>query len=135
MYRSSPSRRANPTDLLGEGFCKRRLQESINRNMFYCWADKRGTKIDERGKECTVGNYEPCWANATCIYNDQSGRPKNCKHKCTRKITCTSAGPPLETLAGLRNTHNTPGRPAGFKKPYATPGTPRNGSHKPASNL
>jgi hypothetical protein len=60
--------RADPTDLLGEGFCKRRLQESIDRAMFYCWADKRGTKRDERGKECTVGNYEPCWTNATFTY-------------------------------------------------------------------
>lgn len=53
--------RADVCDLLGEGFCKRKMRQSIDRAMFYCFADKLGTQRDEEGKECTVGNYMPAW--------------------------------------------------------------------------
>ena len=60
--------RADPTDLLGEGFCKKRMQESINRGMYYCFVDKIGTQVDAQGRACTAGNYEPCWTNARFKY-------------------------------------------------------------------
>ena len=37
-----PNARAN--DLLGEGWCKKRLQQSLDRAMFYVWANKLGTQ-------------------------------------------------------------------------------------------
>ena len=55
-------------DLLGEGFCKRKLQESLNRGFFYCWADKIGTVKDENGNACVAGNYFPAWTSARCTY-------------------------------------------------------------------
>ena len=51
--------KANPNDLLGEGFSRRKMQESLDRGMFYCWADKIGTERDETGAQCTTGNYFP----------------------------------------------------------------------------
>ena len=37
-----PNAQAN--DLLGEGWCKKRLQQSLDRAMFYVWANKLGTQ-------------------------------------------------------------------------------------------
>ena len=34
---------ARPNDLLGEGFCKKKLQQSLDRGFFYVWANKVGT--------------------------------------------------------------------------------------------
>lgn len=48
-------------DLLGEGLCRKRLQQSVDRGMFYVWADKRGTCRDEAGEICVDGNYMPAW--------------------------------------------------------------------------
>ncbi len=62
------SPRVDPNDLGGEGMCKKRLQESINRGMFYVWADKIGTARDEKGHLCVAGNYEPCWTSARFRY-------------------------------------------------------------------
>ena len=64
--------RADANDLLGGGFCRKRLQESLNRGMFYCWADKLGTVRDEAGQQCTAGNYEPAWTEAACTYTVKS---------------------------------------------------------------
>lgn len=55
-------------DLLGDGFCKRKLQESVDRGFFYCWADKRGTQRDEEGNVCVCGNYYPAWTSERCKY-------------------------------------------------------------------
>ena len=60
--------RADVCDSLGEGFCKRKLQASIDRAMFYCWADKIGTQRDESGEQCTAANYKPCWTDAENTY-------------------------------------------------------------------
>ena len=60
--------RADATDLLGGGFCKKKMQESLNRGMFYCWADKVGTVRDEEGKPCVQGNYLPAWTGALYSY-------------------------------------------------------------------
>ena len=54
--------RADLGDFLGEGVNRKKMQLSINRCMFYCFADKIGTVRDRRGKRCTAGNYYPCWA-------------------------------------------------------------------------
>ena len=64
--------RADANDLLGGGFCRKRLQDSLNRGMFYCWADKLGTVRDEEGRQCTDGNYEPAWTDAACTYTVKS---------------------------------------------------------------
>ena len=53
--------RADPHDLLGESWCRRKMQESIDRAMFYVYADKIGTLRDEDGKVCFEGNYAPVW--------------------------------------------------------------------------
>ena len=59
---------ASATDLLGEGFCKKKLQESLDRGFFYCWANKKGTQTDSEGRECTEGNYSPAWTEERCTY-------------------------------------------------------------------
>ena len=48
-------------DYMGDGFCRNKLQQSINRGMFYVWADKIGTCRDEFGNPCVDGNYGPAW--------------------------------------------------------------------------
>ncbi|CAE8608570.1 unnamed protein product, partial [Polarella glacialis] len=56
------------TDLGGEGFCKKRMQQSINRGMFYVWANKVGTQLDETGAQCLAGNYGPVWSTEPFRY-------------------------------------------------------------------
>ena len=57
-----------PNDLLGEGFSRRKMQESIDRGMFYVYADKLGTERDSTGAQCTAGNYFPCWTDKERTY-------------------------------------------------------------------
>ena len=52
---------ARPTDLLDDKLARKRMQPSIDRAMFYVWADKIGTLRDHRGEMCVAGNYFPCW--------------------------------------------------------------------------
>ena len=52
---------ASSHDLLGEGVCKKKLQQSIDRGMFYVWADKVGSVR-------VAANYEPCWTRAARTY-------------------------------------------------------------------
>lgn len=59
---------ASTTDLCGEGLCRKRVQQSIDRGMFYVWADKCGTQRLADGTQCVDGNYAPCWTNSTCTY-------------------------------------------------------------------
>ena len=49
------------TDLLGSCIGGRNPQKSVDRGMFYVWADKVGTVRDEKGELCVAGNYYPCW--------------------------------------------------------------------------
>ena len=56
------------TDYCGEGLCRKKLQNSIDRGMFYCWADKIGTQRDQAGNPCVAGNYMPAWTNAMGKY-------------------------------------------------------------------
>ena len=60
--------RADQNDLLGGGFSRQKMQESLNRGMFYCWADKLGTERCEAGRACVAGNYEPAWTSAARTY-------------------------------------------------------------------
>ena len=53
---------ASSHDYLGEGVCKKKLQQSIDRGMFYVWANKIGTVS-------VASNYEPCWTQATRTYS------------------------------------------------------------------
>ena len=41
--------RTDAHDILGEGWSGRKLQESLNRGLFYVWADTIGTQRDEAG--------------------------------------------------------------------------------------
>ena len=56
------------SDYCGEGHCRKRLQNSIDRGMFYCWADKIGTERDAAGNPCVAGNYMPAWTTALKKY-------------------------------------------------------------------
>lgn len=69
--------RADPNDILGEGWCRKRLQQSINRAMFYCWAEKIGTQRNEDGTPCVAGNYFPCWAEGRFKYPVLGRWPEN----------------------------------------------------------
>jgi hypothetical protein len=62
------SRRAHPDQggEVGEGFCKKKLQQSLDRGFFYVWANKVGTVRGADGKILVAGNYEPAWTKARC---------------------------------------------------------------------
>jgi hypothetical protein len=59
---------ASSTDLCGEGFGRKKPQQSIDRGMFYVWADKIGTCRDPDGNICVSGNYWPCWTEHAFRY-------------------------------------------------------------------
>ena len=71
------SPRADVCDLLGEGFCRKKYQDSVNRAMFYVYADKIGTQRDAQGRQCTAGNYAPVWADAEFTYDVRGKWPEN----------------------------------------------------------
>ena len=79
---------AQPNDLLGEGFSRRKMQESLNRAFFYCWADKIGTQRDAAGAQCNTGNYEPSWTQAARTYAVKGRWPENLwkAHKLTHTV-------------------------------------------------
>ena len=52
---------ASPNDLCGEGICKKKWQQSVDRGMFYVYADKIGTARDSFGAPVVAGNYFPAW--------------------------------------------------------------------------
>ena len=57
---------ASVSDICGEGMCRKKLQQSIDRGFFYVFADKLGTVF---GKDCqpfTAGNYMPVWTSCKC---------------------------------------------------------------------
>ena len=56
------------SDYCGEGLCRKKLQHSIDRGMFYCWADKIGTVRDTAGNPCVAGSYMPAWTSAPMKY-------------------------------------------------------------------
>ena len=59
---------ASMTDLCGFGLCRKKLQQSIDRGMFYVWADKCGTQRLPDGTACIAGNYVPVWAEGKIRY-------------------------------------------------------------------
>ena len=63
-------------DLCGEGICRRKVQQSIDRGMFYVWADKVGTVRDARGSPCRDGNYTPAWTLDRTTYQVKSVWPE-----------------------------------------------------------
>ena len=64
------------SDYCGEGFCRKKFQQSVNRGMFYVWADKIGTCRDAAGEPCVAGNYWPCWVDARHTYQVLSRWPE-----------------------------------------------------------
>ena len=59
---------ARSTDSLGEGWCGKKWQESVDRAFFYVWANKVGTAVDESGALCVEGNRQPAWTTAQSTY-------------------------------------------------------------------
>ena len=59
---------AQPNDLLGESWCKKRWQESVDRAFFYVFANKLGTAKTEDGTLCVEGNRQPAWTQAEHKY-------------------------------------------------------------------
>ena len=59
---------ASSNDSLGEGWCRKRWQESVDRAFFYVWANKVGTAVDESNSLCVEGNRQPAWTNAQSTY-------------------------------------------------------------------
>ena len=59
---------ASSTDLCCEGLSGRQLQRSIDRGMFYVFADKIGTLFGKDGLPFTEGNYLPCWVRCEKTY-------------------------------------------------------------------
>ena len=56
------------TDVCGEGFSKKHFQKSVDRGMFYVWADKIGTVFAEDNTPLTDGNYMPSWTSCAKTY-------------------------------------------------------------------
>jgi len=69
--------RADPNDLLGEGWNRGKLQDSLNRAFFYVFADKVGTQHDRRGKAFFAGNYAPTWTEHLDLYAVRGRWPEN----------------------------------------------------------
>ena len=59
---------ASVNDLLNEGVCRKKLQQSVDRGFFYVWADKEGTERNDSGQPCVEGDYQPVWTTARCRY-------------------------------------------------------------------
>ena len=60
--------RAGPNDLLGEGVCRKKAQQSMDRGFFYVWAEKTSSVYDDQGRPCTAGNYAPAWTDEVRTY-------------------------------------------------------------------
>ena len=54
--------------MLNAGVCRKKMQQSIDRSMFYVWADKVGTLRLDSGAICVAAKYEPCWTSAARTY-------------------------------------------------------------------
>jgi curved DNA-binding protein CbpA len=59
---------AQSNDLLGEGFSRKKLQQSLDRGFFYVWANKVGTVRGGDGDLLVAGNYQPAWTDAQSTY-------------------------------------------------------------------
>ena len=57
---------ASLNDYCGGSIGGRNAQMSIDRGMFYVFADKIGTARESSGKICVYGNYFPCWETGRC---------------------------------------------------------------------
>lgn len=57
---------ASINDYCGGSIGGRNAQMSIDRGMFYVFADKIGTASESSGKICVYGNYFPCWETGRC---------------------------------------------------------------------
>ena len=58
----TPNARAN--DLFGEGWCGKKLQESVDRGFFHVWANKVGTVVEHKNGLCVEGARKPAWTSA-----------------------------------------------------------------------
>lgn len=59
---------ASVNDYCGNGLWSRKPQQSVDRGMFYVWANKIGTHTLPDGSLCVAANYEPCWTEAKNRY-------------------------------------------------------------------
>ena len=76
---------ASTQDYLGEGLCRKKLQQSIDRGMFYAWVDKIGIHRLPDGGLGVSGNYEPCWTKAKLSYQILGKWPEALRKQ--RKLT------------------------------------------------
>jgi hypothetical protein len=88
-------------DLLGGSLAKKKMQTSIDRGMFYVWANKIGTVLGDDGIPLVAGNYAPCWTESKFRYKARSmyntkiiGNSAVCVRSsdvvtCTRVSRCT----------------------------------------------
>ena len=65
---------ASAHDSLGEGWCGKKMQDSIYRCMFYVWANKIGTAQTDDGALCVDGNCHPAWVEGGSNKYPVSGR-------------------------------------------------------------
>ena len=75
----------SPTDLCGDGLCRKRLQMSIDRGFFYVWANKIGTARLSCGGLCVAGNYAPVWTDELFRYQVLGAWPEKLWKQ--RKVT------------------------------------------------
>ena len=67
-------------DYLGQPFGHKNMQASINRGMFYVYADKIGTQREEDGTLCVAGDYKPAWERNCFTYAVQGKWPLSLWH-------------------------------------------------------
>lgn len=60
---------ASVTDYLGNRLGTKKLQNAIDRGMFYVFADKNGTQRTSDNKPCVEGDYLPCWTSCKKTYS------------------------------------------------------------------
>ena len=75
----------SPTDLCGDGLCRKKLQMSIGRGFFYVWANKIGTARLSCGGLCVAGNYAPVWTDELFRYQVLGAWPEKLWKQ--RKVT------------------------------------------------
>eukprot|EP00972_Heterocapsa_arctica_P034695 5107695-Heterocapsa_arctica.AAC.2 len=97
--------RVDQNDLGGEGLCRKKLQESMNRGFFYVFANKIGNVLDETGAPCVAGNYMPCWTAAALVYPVLAKGQRNSgksASSATASMRTTSSSPATASSRGRR---------------------------------
>lgn len=80
--------RVDSNDICGQGLCRKRLQQSIDRGHFYAWANKLGTLTDATGSLCVASNYAPSWTDEPNRYQVLGAWPEKLwkSHKLSHAV-------------------------------------------------